>query len=357
MSARLGIHLPRYDPKNNRIKGLCFRLIDKEHIEDLMDDAKKLIGHPKTSPATRVMIRAFIESSLVNAIKKSRETLNGFSIEANFPVEHIFKGYNLVTLAHNTPSRRSNLEAKAKYLEQISRIEEEYPVPEIKGLVRSCEGYAVEQITHMNEALATQISARFTRIFYDYPTDISPEAVMKMPNDHIVLVARKIGSDKIAAVFMADKEIVNLNRKTGELRVGERANDEEEVAFLDFVNVDADRQIVLDIIPFMAYKAVYIARNTYGPNLVVFAEARADSSILQACCRLAGMKWAGTLEQSSIFGTSEVDESGAFFRDTQAWYLPSEYYSETFRKPTHYEALGGTYEERNATREAIIARK
>lgn len=328
MSRRLGIHLPEYSSKNgDKIKAFSFKLIGtKKNFDSLMKDAGTLIRHTEAPNVTRVMIRAFIESSLVKRIKERAEKPNGFSIEASFPVDHVFEGYDLVTLGHNEPSRTSDLEARARYLEQTVRINLDCPVPEIKELVQKCEGYITEQYTHMEIELATQISTRFTRIFYKYPTDISPEAVMQMPKDHIVLVARKSGSDEIAAVFMADKETAVVEGK--------------EITFMNFVNVDANKAIALDIIPLMAYKTIYIAINTKGPNLVVFAEAFADSPILQRCCRLAGMNWAGTLEQTSLFGIRGRDSEPSY-KDRQVWYIPSEYYSKIFRKPTQVEIDGG----------------
>jgi len=288
---------PVYDEKNRRIKGFYPWIVRNKQVEPLLDSIRKQGLHPE---ATRVSIRAVIPRAVLG--RMVNRTMSGVCIEAAFPISHIISGCWIAYLGYNKPQRnnRSSIEG----LRSIVRISRQIADPTSKDdLERQTTRYKIMQIKEMNNETAEKFSALFASMFDVYPVDISPPAIKKMPQDHIVMAAYE--GEELIAFFMADRASFDLDYHIS-------------LTFFDFVNVVSKKDGLL-LVPLMARHVVEIA--SQDVNSVIYAEARADIPGLQVCCKRAGMLTCGMLTASSLF-KDKKDEQAAF-RDTKVWYVPA----------------------------------
>lgn len=281
---------PKYDRQSQRVKGFYPKLVGSSDVPVLVDELRKLKQHPQ---ATRILLRVAIERRVLEEVCG----IEGFVLEAAFPIDRIFPSCSVAYLGLNKQERTGN-ETQLRQLEALKR---EYGVVQRSELETKTSRYKIVHLQEMDVGTAEKIVDMFRGRFAVYPTELSPESIRRMPEDHVVTVA--YDGKEISAIFMADRASIDINGK--------------RLTFFDFVNV-LSKQDGLYLIPLMAHQVISIAQEY--PNPVVYAEARADVPGLQICCIRVGMTHVGTLRSSSIF--QDQHETNPSYRNTHVWYVP-----------------------------------
>lgn len=286
---------PKYDGQSQRVKGFYPEVISCSNAPVLVDRLGELRLHPQ---ATRILLRVAIER---RALEELHGNCEGFSLEAAFPIDHIFPSCSVAYLGLNKHERADNGATTTVQLKQLEILQREYGMVQRPELEAQTRRYRIVHVLGMNDRTAEKIAAIFRGRFKTYPIELSPESIRRMPDDHVVTVA--YAGEDISAVFMADMASIDINGK--------------KLTFFDFVNV-LSIQDGLYLIPLMAHYVMDIAKRY--PNPIVYAEARADVPGLQICCIRAGMMHVGTLRSSSIF--QDQHDTSPSYRNTHVWYVP-----------------------------------
>ncbi len=282
---------PRFDEHNTRVKGFFPYLLKEEQIATFLKETDHLRSlHPT---ASRICIRFIAPKSHLSLL-----TLSDFTVEASFPIAHIFSDCVVGYFSYVNPDRNAVTSTERS----IQSLIEKHSPADQSALERKLRAYQISRFESIDSPLAGSISALYGSRFEAYPVDFTPNAIQEMPKDHEIMLAFQ--GEKLVATFMADRASINI--------------DDKILTFFDFVNVVSTARGI-DLIPLMAQRVIEIAHTQYA-NPIVFAEARSDIDGLQVCCIRAGLKYAGRLAASSLFQDS--GEKSPSFRDTIVWFNP-----------------------------------
>ncbi|MFH0885000.1 MAG: hypothetical protein V1861_04780, partial [Candidatus Micrarchaeota archaeon] len=109
---------PRYDAHNNRIKGFCTRPIGS--MEDARIMFREVQDAQRAAPqATRTTVRAFVESGLVEGLR--RET--PMAMEASFDAGNAVEGHSVAYFGSTSPSRVPPAEVTERELVSVKAIQ------------------------------------------------------------------------------------------------------------------------------------------------------------------------------------------------------------------------------------------
>ncbi len=307
-SRQASVWPPSFDKQSLRLKGFYPHVIAEPKDASLFAIQAQQLSSCVQGP-TRVSIRAFIYDGLIEYLKKQP---NPFILEADFPADRIFSSCSLIYYSFNRSIRMPHPKNLFAEWDTLAALKAKLSKVSRKSLEDKTQGITISSFSKIDDKSAAEISALFTR-FYKYPVGTSPAEIKKLIDGNLVFGAYD-KSGKLIAVFMAD--------------IGVMPVDTVSITSINFVNVVCESpKLSIDLIPLMGYHVVEASRS--HRDLLVFAEARADSRILQSSCIKLGMVHANHNSPGTLIASSLMQDSssapGQQYVNKPVWYIPPDH--------------------------------
>ncbi|MBU0532888.1 hypothetical protein KKB44_05345 [Candidatus Micrarchaeota archaeon] len=293
---------PTYDRRNDRIKGFCpFKVEDGRLFERLMGDIQSV--RERNPQATRTTVRAFMASRIADAVS---------GLEARFPVDRIFPGFELVYLGYNSDSRVSPPEIIAAEQESVSRIigqELNEDAEHVFARVRE-GGYDIRPLAKPERQAIVQLLELYSEAYEEYTFEINTGTINDMLNNgNIVLVGRS-SDGRIVSSLIAEHALLEIDGTTVHL-----------YELSDYATLRAHRRNGL--ITAMQMIVVECIRGLeHGKESIIYAEDRAAWEAVNISSHRAGLAYCGMLHKHCVLVSDRsIPETGRM-ENLNVWVSP-----------------------------------
>jgi len=298
---------PTYDRRNNRVKGFCnFKIDDRRLYNRMMREIRSARErHPQ---ATRTTVQAFAEPSLMRGVESE-----GLSIEARFPVDNVFSGFELFYIGHNLDERLpdfSVLNAERSSVVGLEKTSRRRP-QDVFGRMLS-RGYHIQTLNGTSNGEIPQLLELYGQAYREYTFEINSHTIMDMlDNGNIVLTGRS-PEGRIVSCLVAEHAVVEINGQEIDL-----------YELTDYATLREHRRNGL--ITAMQIAVVSMIRQLeHGPESIIYAEDRAAWEAVNISSHHAGLEYCGTLRKHCILVSDRTFPEQGRFENLNVWIAPPE---------------------------------
>ncbi len=308
----IGAHWPpRFDPHNNRVKGVApFRVLDETTLRTFRGAIAS--AEAESPQSTRTTVRVFMLREMCKALRAQMDGVANGTIEAVIPADRVFPGFDLVYFGQNASSRTSLpavLQEEGAYVQTVLRDIE--PISEMVAMARlTRSGYSLGQLTSCNAEQTDQLAALFHEAYSAYTFDITPEAIHEMAGNGNLFLAGFDSSGRIASAMVAEHALISVD-----------GTDVHLYELSDYATFRAHRGNGL--MTAMQIEAISRIRAlSHGSQSIIFAEDRAPWKAVVLSSVKAGLLHAGTLNKHcTLNGDRDIPEEGSM-ENLHVFYAP-----------------------------------
>lgn len=292
----------RYDPHNQRVKGLFPTIMrDRGDAQEAFCQLGRVLKqHPQS---TRTTVRAFVDRGLVEELRSGGSLL--LDIEAVVPTNGSVPGASLVYFGRNSPERVAPERVRQKEGEILEEVRRMRPVSRRQAFQRVAgAGYELSVLNgHSEEDVKTLLSL-YRETFQEYTFEINRAAIeFMLGNSNKVFVARDRAGE-IASCIIGEHVAFTVSD-------GSKVNLWE---LSDFATFEKDRGAGLNTaLQILAVEHIRgLADGSGGHTAIEYAEDRGPWVGVNVSSMKAGLVYCGTLPMHcTIKSVRSVEYGGA----------------------------------------------